>query len=91
MHISNGYYDLRPVLRATAARLGLAGAHVTRIDGLARDQEPSQYVALARDAKRLEPLLARGWTRLAADDALAGATPWTDDHVNVLEALVADW
>jgi hypothetical protein len=91
LHVSNRYYDLRPVLRANAERLGLVGAHVARLEGLAPEQDPSRYVALARRPARLAGLLARGWRRLSETPALAGAAPWTDDHVDVLEALVADW
>ncbi|HJL14122.1 MAG TPA: fused MFS/spermidine synthase, partial [Sandaracinaceae bacterium LLY-WYZ-13_1] len=86
MHVSNRFYDLRPVIRAGATRLGLAGVHVARVHDLARDQDPAQYVALARDAARLAPLRARGWSRLDAG-GLGAVTPWTDDHVHVLEAL----
>lgn len=85
LHVSNRYYDLRDVLGAMAPTLGLAGAEVARITGLARDQDPSQYVALARDAARLAPLIEqRGWQPLRRSDA----REWTDDHANVLEALV---
>ncbi len=88
LHVSNRYYDLRPVLRANAEVLGLSGVHVARIHDLALDQDPAQYVALARDDAPLEPLrLRRGWRRLRDTPALAGARPWTDDHVAPLEAL----
>ena len=87
LHVSNRYYDLRPVLAANARVLSLSGVHVARVDHLARDQDPAQYVALARDAALLAPLLPRGWTRLEDTPAFSGAQPWTDDHVNVLEAL----
>jgi SAM-dependent methyltransferase len=84
LHVSNRYYDLRGVLGAAAPALGLAGAEVARITGLARDQDPSQYVALARDPARLQPLIAeRGWQPLRRSEARV----WTDDHANVLDAL----
>ncbi|MEZ4337575.1 MAG: fused MFS/spermidine synthase, partial [Sandaracinaceae bacterium] len=88
MHVSNRYYDLRPVLRANAEVLELAGVHVSRVHELALDQDPAQYVVLARDATLLEPLRVRhGWARLRDTAGLAGARPWTDDHVAPLEAL----
>jgi hypothetical protein len=89
LHVSNRYYDLRPILAANARSLGLHGVHVARIDGLVRDQDPAQYVALAREAALLAPLVGRGWTRLEDTPAFAGAEPWTDDHVNVLAALAS--
>ncbi|MCB9592702.1 MAG: fused MFS/spermidine synthase [Sandaracinaceae bacterium] len=89
LHVSNRYYDLRPILRANAADLGLEGVHVARVDDLALDQDPSQYVALARTEAPLEPLRTRrGWRRLRDTPALAGAQAWTDDHVSPLRALV---
>lgn len=87
LHVSNRYYDLRGVLAANAHVLHLEGAYVARVDHLARDQDPAQYVALARRGETIARLMAeRGWQRLAPSPA-AGA--WTDDHVNVLEALIA--
>lgn len=88
LHVSNRYFDLRPVLRANAERLGLAGVHVARTTELALDQDPSQYVALARDEAPLEALRLRaGWRRLRDTPALAGGHAWTDDHVAPLRAL----
>lgn len=88
LHVSNRYYDLRPVVRANAEALGLAGVHTARVEDLALDEDPSQYVALARAEAPLEELrLRRGWRRLRDTPALAGARTWTDDHVSPLEAL----
>ena len=87
LHVSNRYYDLRPVLRANAERLGLAARHVARVEDLARDEDPSRYVALARDAAILDPLRRRGWRDLTEASAFAGASPWTDDHTTPLSAL----
>ncbi len=89
LHVSNRYYDLRPVLRADAAQLGFAGVHVARIHDLELDQDPSQYVALARTEAPLEPLrLRRGWRRLIDTPSLAGSDAWTDDHIDTLAALI---
>ena len=86
LHVSNRYYDLRPVLAANARVLGLRGMVVSRADHLARDQDGAQYVALARRAETLAPLREDGWSPLMRTPA-AGA--WTDDRINVLEALFA--
>lgn len=85
LHVSNRYYDLRGILSANARVLHLHGAEIERLGGLADGEDPSQYVALARDRRALAPLLSRGWRRLRR-----GGRPWTDDHVNVLSALVLD-
>lgn len=84
LHVSNRYYDLRGVLAAQARELGLAGAEVARITSLALDEDPSQYVALSREAARLAPLTARGWQPL---ERRAPQHVWTDDHVRLFEAL----
>jgi hypothetical protein len=85
VHISNRYYDLRAPLAATARSLGLAAAEVSRIDGVALDQDPAQYVAIARRAEALRPLVRdRAW----AWSSSRGAHAWTDDHARLVEALV---
>lgn len=88
LHVSNRYYDLRPVLRANAEHLGLAALHTARVERLARDEDPSRYVALARDTTTLSPLRQRGWRDLTESGAFAGASPWTDDHTAPLSALI---
>lgn len=84
-HVSNRYYGLRPVLRANAAVLGLVGAHIADLENLERDQDPSEYVALARDAAPVAPLLERGWQSL--EEGLRAARPWTDEQVHTLSVL----
>lgn len=87
VHVSNRYYDVRGVLAANARLLALSGAEIARTGALADGEDPSMYVALAREDAALAPLLARrGWRALATRPAVGA---WTDDHVNVLEALVA--
>lgn len=87
VHVSNRYYDVRGVLAANARLLALSGAEIARTGALADGEDPSMYVALAREGDALAPLLARcGWRAL---EARAAVGAWTDDHVNVLEALVA--
>lgn len=85
LHVSNRFYDLRPVLAANARALGLSALHVARLDRLAPDQDPSLYVAIATRPERLAPLQREhGWSPLIATPR---AGRWTDDHVNILEAL----
>lgn len=82
LHVSNRYYELAPVVAANARERALAFRRIARIEGLALDEDPSQYVAIARRPERLAPL--EGWREPEA----RAIAPWTDDHVNVLEALL---
>ncbi len=89
-HISNRYYDLRPVLKSTASTLGLFGAmnnsgkkrkvKLPYVDG--------EWVALAVDSTRLRPLIDRGWIAFRKGDGLKDMAPWTDDYINVLGAFL---
>ncbi|MGE0712426.1 MAG: fused MFS/spermidine synthase [Planctomycetota bacterium] len=92
LHISSRYYDLRPVVRATAGSLDppLAGclADKTRGGALAPFEDPSTAYVLARDPQDLAPLRALGWQD-AASAQLAELRPWSDDYANVLGALWA--
>ncbi len=87
-HISNRYYDLRPVLKSTASSLGLFGA--MNDPGKQRKvNDPyieGTWVALAVDSTRLRPLIDRGWIALGKKDGLKDMAPWTDDYINVLGA-----
>ncbi|HVO67403.1 MAG TPA: fused MFS/spermidine synthase [Syntrophales bacterium] len=89
-HVSNRYYELRPVIKSTAAGLNLYGAinvPVTR-DKLKYYQNVSWCVVLSRNPARLQPLVDRGWVRLGKDDGLNGSEPWTDDYINILAPLL---
>lgn len=84
-HVSNRYLTLEPVVARAAARAGLVAR--TRLDhGDARaGRSASRWIALARTDEELGAL--RGdpeWRPLPAD----GAAPWTDDHANLLGALL---
>ncbi len=88
-HVSNRYYELRPVIKSTSAGLNLYGAinvPVTR-DKLKYYQNASWCVALSRSPERLQPLVDRGWVRLGKNDGLNGSAPWTDDYINILAPL----
>lgn len=88
LHVSNRYLDLRPMLAASAAELGLHGAakRLTQNGRVADDRVPSSWVALSRDARKADALVrSRGWTPLA--DCARGARPWTDRHASLLPVL----
>ena len=90
-HISNRHYDLRPVLKSTAATLGLSGA-MNDPNKEREEKAPyirAQYVALAADSMRLQPLIDRGWIALGKGDGLEDLAPWTDDYINVLAPLAS--
>lgn len=89
LHISNRYYDLGPVLIAAARRLGLHGAHIARDRGLARDHDAARCVALAPTPQRVRALVEQhGWTPLEREPP-SSVEPWTDDHANLFDALLA--
>lgn len=94
LHISSRYYDLRPVVRATARSLDepLAGAILEHLDPalLAPMEDPSSAFVLARTSAELEPLLRSGWVDQERA-ALPAASPWSDDYANVLGPLWARW
>ena len=89
-HISNRYYELRPVIKSTSSRLKLAG--VINVpptsDKLKTHENATWCVVLARNPKRLQPLLSRGWKLLGKDDGLNEAAPWSDDYINILAPLI---
>jgi hypothetical protein len=87
-HVSNRYYELRPVIRAIARDLNLHGA--TNIS-LAKDQlQPEQLdtlcVALTGNRESLRSLVETGWV-LFNEEGLKEMAPWTDDYINILEPL----
>jgi hypothetical protein len=90
-HLSNRYYDLRPVVKAIAGKLGLEGAvKVTGADPAeGRYRLTTVYVALAGKAGALETLVRRGWRPFGSEDGIGSCRPWTDDYVNVLVPLLA--
>ncbi|MDR3410640.1 MAG: fused MFS/spermidine synthase [Formivibrio sp.] len=91
-HVSNRFYDLRPVIKAAARARGLAAVIAPKprksFDKLHIDP---WVVALARQPDRLTPLLAQGWTAVGNNDGLGGVRVWTDDYVNILAPLSAMW
>lgn len=87
-HISNRYYDLRPVLKATAADLNLLGAMKNSNQAkLEPYQAHATCVAVTRSPGRLESLLNRNWQQFEHGDGLKEAKGWTDDHINILSSF----
>jgi spermidine synthase len=87
-NVSSRYFDLAPVVAASARDLGLVAAQRSDLD-LTRDElrlgkEMSSWVAVAHAERDLGRLLAvPGWKPLHGVDARA----WTDDFSDPLRAL----
>lgn len=86
LHVSNRYFDLKPVVLALARDAGLTARSNDDMDIdaalLAQGKSPSQWLVLARedaDVRALEALDPR-WAPLAAEARRA----WTDDYSNLL-------
>ena len=85
-HVSNRHLDLRPILGALAADLGVQA--ITQFDGRqdkVRGHLPSTWLVMARQPDALD--------RLKADPRWkaprVGPEVWTDDFSNVFKALIA--
>jgi len=89
-HISNRYYDLRPVIKATAETLRLHGAMnvIDRHKSLKSFERPSQCVVLSRTRRTLSPLLAQGWRPFGTQDGLPSVRPWTDDYADLITPIL---
>ncbi len=90
-HVSNRYYDLRPLLKAMGEKFRLHGAMNIPPPkaALGKYDCPAKCVVFARNAKNLQPLMKRGWVPLGKADGLPKAMPWTDDYINILSPLMA--
>jgi hypothetical protein len=88
-HLSNRYYDLRPVLKAAADELGLHGMYKRSVRGdrLEDYEAPSLVYALSADPNAVAPLVELGWLDPESSDEIADVTLWTDDYVNLLVPL----
>jgi len=91
-HISNRFYDLRGVLRATAASLDLPALikRRTHATGLDPFENATTYMAATTDAGLYNALLERGWHDASDDPSIRVTSPWSDDHINVLAPLWAN-
>ena len=90
-HVSNRFYDLRPVLASIAHALGMSAASKEALRPADRDAaDPSVYFVMVEREDELAPFLERGFVRTDARAAARGPV-WTDDHASSLGALVPDW
>ena len=93
MHVSNRYYDLRPVLARHGADTQLYGVTASGFSasGADRPKYPecefaSEVVAFSRNREKLQPLIDKGWRPLE-EVAAPSRRAWTDDLASVLTAL----
>jgi len=89
-HISNRFYDLRPLIKSTSANLELYGVMNPFIskDKIKKYQNATNCVAIARNTARLQPLIDRGWIMFSEKDGLSKVKPWTDDYMSILIPLI---
>ena len=88
-HLSNRYYDLRPVLKVAADELGLHGMYrrSVRRDALEEFENASLVYVLAEDPNSIAPLAKLGWKRPDSSNEIADIALWTDDYVNLMVPL----
>jgi spermidine synthase len=89
-HISNNFYNLRPVIKSTSMALKLYGIMnpFVKKEMLKKYQNTSNCVAVTRNPMRLQALIDRGWVMFSEKDGLPKVKPWTDDYVNILSPLI---
>ena len=89
LHISNRYYDLRPLAKAMAKDLGLFG--IMNEPAIQSDLKPfqqtSQCVALTAYPGNFRTLIDNGWIPFGDGDGLEKVASWTDDYINILSPL----
>lgn len=89
-HVSNRYYELRPVIKATAHAMKLHAATNVPVEKkhLQPYQNSSRCVVLAKNPESLKPLLNKGWLMFDDNDRFNEMLPWTDDYINILDPLI---
>ena len=87
-HVSNRYYELRPLIKELMQEMKLWGALNILVAGEHHgpEQMDTHCVVLTRNRGILQPLLEAGWVLLGEDD-LKPMALWTDDYINILEPL----
>ena len=88
-HVSNRYYNLRPVLAGISRALGRPGAWRRRMQPTGLGEDPSEYVVFPPSEADLASFDANGWTRFSAG-GLPRVDLWTDDRTNTLAILQID-
>jgi hypothetical protein len=90
-HISNRYYDLRPVLATISRALETNAAFESAREPTDRNlADPSVYFVMTNHEMDLAPFLARGFEEVGEQTPRQGPL-FTDDHANTLSVLLPDW
>ena len=55
---------------------------------LGKYQMSPNIVVVAREPKRLQALIERGWIRFSEKDGLPKVKPWTDDHIDIITPFI---
>ena len=93
MHISNRYLDLEPVVASGAHRKGWKAMMLNHSPDaatvLSLHATPSVWVAMSRDERRLDAMIAAGtspvmWWKLEPRRDFDG---WTDDYASILPLI----
>jgi spermidine synthase len=90
IHISNRFFDLRPVVAAAAASGGwhaAARTYVPDAGGTARNEYTSKWIALSQSQQTLDRLVSGSGEEWEALTPRRGFAPWTDDHASVLPLI----
>ncbi len=83
VHISNAYLDLRPVVLASASKLGLKAMFV-HSQGDGRITRPSDWMVLSEDNL---PRLSSTEQQASGDAHIPAIAPWTDDYSNLIRII----
>ena len=92
-HVTNRYYDLRPVLKVTAKSLKLHVVTKSTETTLGEATKPvrADYLALTSDSLISQRLTNLGWINADRMDTAINCRVWTDDYINMLVPLAAKW
>ncbi|HPC31806.1 MAG TPA: fused MFS/spermidine synthase [Syntrophales bacterium] len=93
LHLTNRYYDLRPVVKAILADMKLPG--VMKLSALTSSDTympiATLYLVISPESEELKPFVERGWIMLGEQDGLPPGVAWTDDYINILAPAAVKW
>jgi spermidine synthase len=90
MHISNRFFDLKPVVAAAAASGGWQGAarfYMPDESARVRNEFGSRWIALSQSPQTLDRLIRGSGEQWEPLTPRPGFAPWTDDHASVLPLI----
>lgn len=86
LHISNRFFDLRPIMALNAEEAGLQT--LVNFDDIEPKAYlyPSLWLAIGKHQPSLDILKENGWRELKPKQSL-NLRPWTDDYTNLMGML----